>query len=94
MEGKIKQYRPNYFSGYENQIESFNSFEQLLNIDFVKKFSNHNNFYRYSLALGESYEDNNTLMAEYENGSVWWVVGFIDKKTLIYELPIFNPKEE
>lgn len=36
---KIKQYRPNYFSGFENVIVEFNTIEEFLNIDFVTNFT-------------------------------------------------------
>jgi hypothetical protein len=36
---KIVQYRPSYFSGYENEFSQFNTIEEFLNIDFVKNFT-------------------------------------------------------
>ena len=49
---KIKQYRPNLVTTTEdNQMVEFETTQELLNIDFVKKFSNRNNFYRYSLDI-------------------------------------------
>lgn len=36
---KIQQYRPNYFSGFEDIIAEFNTIEEFLNIDFVKNFT-------------------------------------------------------
>ena len=36
---KIYQYRPAYFSGFEQEIASFNTLKELLSIPFVKNFS-------------------------------------------------------
>jgi hypothetical protein len=95
MKGTIKQYRPAYFSGYENELSSFNSLKELLNIKWVKQFSKSKNFYRYSIDLADSYSSSrHTLMAEYKNGTEWWVIGFIDKNTEIKGIELFNPEEE
>lgn len=36
---KIKQYRPNFFSGFENEIVEFKTLEEFLNIEFVNNFT-------------------------------------------------------
>jgi chloramphenicol O-acetyltransferase len=92
MKGIIKQYRPAYVSGYENQSNKFNSLNELLNIDWVKYFTEHSDFYKFSISIAEQYQKNHALMAEYKNGESWYVIGFIDKDTckLLDELPIFN----
>lgn len=92
MKGIIKQYRPSFFSGFEIQQNRFETLEQLLNIEWVKKFSKYENFYRYSIDLAEHYETSHTLMAEYKNGNEWWIVGFIDKKTKIKGIETFKPE--
>jgi len=95
MKGTIKQYRPAYVSGYENELSIFNSLKELLNIKWVKQFSKSNNFYRYSIDLADSHPSSqHTLMAEYKNGSEWWVIGFIDKNTEIKGIELFKPEEE
>jgi hypothetical protein len=33
---KIKQYRPNFFSGFEDEVAEFKTLEEFLNIEFVK----------------------------------------------------------
>lgn len=68
---KIKQYRPNYYSGFDNEEADFNSVDELLNISWVKNFSNDRSFYRYSVS-------DDTLMAECNNGYDWYVVGILD----------------
>lgn len=95
MKGTIKQYRPGYFSGYVNHVSSFNSLKELLNIKWIKEFSKSKNFYRYSIDLADSYPSSrHILMAEYKNGTEWWVIGFIDKNTEIKGIELFNPKEK
>jgi len=90
---KIKQYRPNLVTTTEeNKIVSFETTEELLNIDFVKNFSNRDNFYRFSLSI-DNYFNQHSLMAEYDEGREWWVVGFIDNP-LEVNLPKWMPKEK
>lgn len=54
-----------------DEINEFNSLEELLEIPYVKKQTDRKTFYRYSLS-------ENHLMAEYESGYNWWVLGFIN----------------
>ena len=82
---RIKQYRPAFFTGYENETVEFTSTEELLEIGFVKNFSRNDNFYRYSLS-------DNALMAEYEDGRKWWVVGYIGYPSKV-SLPKWEPIE-
>jgi hypothetical protein len=37
---KIKQYRPNFFSGFEDEITEFKTLEEFLNIEFIKNTRN------------------------------------------------------
>jgi hypothetical protein len=67
----IKQHRPNFFSGFENKIKSFETLEELLAIDFVQNFANQDNFHQFSVE-----EIGNMLMAEYDGGATWYVVGY------------------
>lgn len=92
MKGKIKQYRPAYFSGFENQVNNFNSIDELLNIDWIKNFTEYKDFFRLSISLADGFTTEHHLMAEYKNGEDWYVVGSIDKDTckLSDELPIFD----
>lgn len=36
--GSIRQHRPSYFTGFENEVATFNSLEELLKIEFVDNF--------------------------------------------------------
>jgi hypothetical protein len=54
--------------GYPKALVEFNTLEELLAIPWVKSFSVHKTFYRYSVS---DYH----LMAEYRGGREWWVIG-------------------
>ncbi len=91
---KIHQYRPMFFDGYDNQINEFNSIDELLNIDWVKNFSlgmdekPNPHFHKYSI----SDDGRPTLMAEFEDGKTWYVIGFIDDIEPVKDLPPWRPK--
>lgn len=80
---KIIQHIPNYCDRFEPRSVEFSTLSELLSIDFVQRFRNLNNFYQFSIS-------NNRLMAEYENGYKWFVVGFLDEQ--FKELPKWEPK--
>ena len=92
---KIKQHRPSYVTGFENEVKEFSSLEELLNIEFVKSFTFQPNgelnldFHQFSISkeLGTY-----LLMAEYNKGSNWWVVGYIDDNEITKKLPIWQDK--
>lgn len=52
----------------ENPPVEFSTLDELLQIPFVKRFSKDENFYRYSI-------NKEHLIAEYNNGYSWWVIG-------------------
>lgn len=95
----IKQHRPAYFSGFDNEEKSFSSLEELLNIEFVNSFKLLPNgelnpdFHQYSISKEQSHIPNGCiLMAEYKKGLEWWVIGYINDNEIIKELPIWKPK--
>lgn len=88
MPRTIKQHRPAFFSGFENEVVSFDTLEELLAIPFVANFAQDMDhpFHRFSID-----GDGRTLMAEYDDGYVWWVVGFIDDASGL-DLPMWQPR--
>ena len=72
---RIRQYRPAYFTGFENATVEFDGVEALLAISFVTSFVNES-FHQFSIDTTNG--DNIALMAEYDDGNKWWVVGFLD----------------
>ena len=83
---KVTQHRPAFFEGFENEVIEVNTKEELLNIKFIKNFSEQPNFYRYSIT-------DNCLMAEFENGKKWWVVAHLEDFDSL-DLPKWQPPEE
>ena len=96
---RILQHYPNFVSGHESLEATYSNLDQLLSVDWVDHFSKdlHGNddsgFYRYSRSekcdfAKESYY---LLMAEYQEGTKWWVIGYVyDDDDIITQLPV-NP---
>lgn len=96
---KAEQYRPSYFSGFEQEQNHFDNTEQLLNIEWIKKFACRNNFHKFSLSRDSDKYDGkpqHTLMAEYNNGFEWWVVAFIGDEDIsgISDMPEWVAKDK
>lgn len=72
---KIHKYFPGFVDRPTPREDEFETLDQLLNIDWVKTWADRKDFYRFSLDCSPG---ENILMAEYNGGKVWWVVGFID----------------
>lgn len=94
-----EQHRPNFFSGFEQEKNTFSNTKELLNIEWIKNFTKHNNFYRFSLDRDYSKLSNiplHLLMAEYNDGFEWWVVAYIRDKNIsaLNDLPNWKPKEK
>jgi hypothetical protein len=82
----IKQHLPGYVTGFENEVGTFTTTTELLAIWFVACFGRIDGFYRYSLSREN---DITRLMAEYDAGTKWWVVGQIEGEPP--DLPIWQP---
>ena len=100
---EIIQYTPSFFSGFDNEVHEFNSLEQLLEIPFVKNITkislmgNGSKFYRFSYSTMSYASDESkryALMAEYNEGYEWWVIGYINDKEIISKLPVWEEKRK
>lgn len=84
---------PHYIKAKKSSSVVFHTLEDLLNIDHVSKFKiskfQEKPFFRFSLS--KETDKKYILMAEYDNGKSWWVVGFINQN--IEDLPTWNPLE-
>jgi len=71
-ETKINRFVEHYpaYCDYDPKSYGFDTLEELLNIEFVKRFKNQKGFCRYSYSSPH-------LMAEYNEGKKWWCVGSI-----------------
>ena len=87
---KITQHRPAFFEGFDNEVNEFSTTEELLNIPFVKTFGEEPDFFQYSVSPRTGEWAKSLLMAEYKNGTVWWVVGRLDSLEGI-TLPEWEP---
>lgn len=88
---KFIERRPNYFSGFEDSEYEVENFEQVLEIPFVKKFSENPRFHSYAVSVdinkNLSRDDENyykmDLMVmndwddEYNGCKEWWVIGHL-----------------
>lgn len=71
----IRQYRPAFFEGFKNETVEFSTTEDLLNVLFVKNFCGQ----EFSgFAISDEH-----LMATYENGKEWWIVGTLSDPKLV-----------
>jgi hypothetical protein len=98
---KIKQHIPAACEGDEPLEVEFNSLEELLEIPFVKKFSqcfycieNPNHYFK-QFSLSHYVDYIYLLIAEFEEHPhlpKHWVVGYIHREdTLVLDLPIWEP---
>ena len=88
---KFIERRPNYFSGFEDSEYEVDNFNQVLEIPFVKKFSENPKFHSYAVSVNINddlpRDDENyykmDLMAmydwddEYNGCKQWWVIGHL-----------------
>jgi hypothetical protein len=83
MDKEFIEHRPSYFSGFENITYKVTNFNEVLEIPFVKRFSEGNEFYSYALSIRFEPEYKLTLMAlydwddEYNGCKEHWVVGYL-----------------
>lgn len=73
---EIRRHIPNFVDMDEEEPETvkFSTVKELLEIPFVKSFSD-GDFHKFSIADDES---DPLLIAEYNEGRKWYVVGHID----------------
>ena len=92
---EAEQYRPNFFSGFEQEKNHFNNSNELLNIDWIKNFAKNDNFHRFSIKRDKhAGKPQHVLVAEYDNGFRWWVVALIRDKDIsrIDDVPEWEAK--
>ncbi len=91
MTHKIIQRVPAYFDNRDNEFKKgeFSNQEELESVDWIKNWMEPfrgYEFFRFSMA-------DNTLMAEYDEGRHWWVIGFVDNLPVDF-LPRWKPNNE
>jgi hypothetical protein len=88
---RIKQHIPNFASGIEPDVLDFSTKDELLKIWFVESYSKDPDF--SSFALSDYVEGVVLLMAIYDKGKRWRVIGYITGEN-IYSLDFKKWKEE
>lgn len=89
---KIRQHIPSFVTGADSKEIEFKTVEELLDIDWIKSWAeptdeNGRKFYRWSIDhcnVSNSYDIRNTLMIEKDEGTWWWVVGYLDNDATAY----------
>uniref|UniRef100_A0A6M3J1R8 Uncharacterized protein n=1 Tax=viral metagenome TaxID=1070528 RepID=A0A6M3J1R8_9ZZZZ len=84
----FRNYIPNFVEGVESKIIEVETTEQLLSLSFIKKWKDDKDFYRFSKS--KYFEDYYLLMAEFKEGKVWWVVGYLTGEKDKVELPMWK----
>lgn len=88
---KITEHIPVHAFGFsEAQTLDFHTTEELLSIDFVKSHIKQEGFSRYSIHV-RSGKIRAPLLAEYNNGKQWFVIGFLDGDLTNVVLPEWKP---
>jgi hypothetical protein len=86
---KITEHIPVYVTGIEAETTTCNSTGELLEIDYVKSHLKQPGFYRYTIHRSSS-NNRIPLLAEYNNGEKWLVIGFLDGDFAKIELPAWE----
>jgi hypothetical protein len=74
---KIRQHIPNCVSGFEPEIKEFSTLDELQQIWFVRIYITEKGFSHLAISTDNIPYDVNFLMAIYDKGKRWRVVGFI-----------------
>ena len=87
------QHVPGFVSGYNAKKAEASTWGELASVDWIDNYKIHDGkvFYRFSICNDEK---RYSLMAEFDNGDYWWVVGDLDQD--IPELPrwVYNEGKE
>lgn len=86
---KIKKYRPNFFTGFDDEYYEVSTKEELFESDLIKDCLGLPNYHRISYS--QHTENQLAIMLELNGGHEWWVLALVhepnDIKTLKEWLP-------
>lgn len=88
----IKKYRPNFFSGFEDEYYEVNTKEELFNSELIKPLTELPDFHRISYSPQS--ESQLAIMVELKEGYEWWVVALIHDKSDIETIKKWLPRIE
>lgn len=84
---QFKKHIPTFIdTGERPDWVSFKTLEDLLEEPFIKRFSDDESFYRYSMS------SEGHLIQEKNEGYNWWVIGYIKDPNQIVHLPKWEQK--
>lgn len=90
MSINFRGHRPGYFDGFDAPPSlEFEKLEDLLAMEWVKRFSHSEGFNYYALDSSKfpGRATQYSLMAVYKEGKEWWVVGFLTEGAETLGLP-------
>ncbi len=90
FQNRFVAHSPNAYELDKDDRVGFNTVEELLNIPSVRGMSEIKGFYRYSVSLTEHKFICYNLMAEYDGGLKWWVIGHLRDGSSL-KLPTWVP---
>lgn len=85
---RIERYRPAFVTGFEDEYAEVQTFDELMDVEWIKSWSENKDFYRYSICIDKTYNKNkqrtpsHNLMCELKNGAEWWVVAIIREENI------------
>lgn len=82
---KLKQHIPDFCDGFDRHEVEADTIEEILACPWVESWQRDDGFYRFEISEGRY------LMAVFNNGAKWWVVGYFDDATGV-DLPIWKAK--
>ena len=102
---KVTQHHPAFFEGFDNWTGEVTTLEELLALEFIARWREAPEFYRFSLqrdyvsrdyfAPGDPPQTISLLIAEVKEGREWWVVAKLEGEDLYAfgRLPEFGPSK-
>ena len=88
-----KRYRPAFFEGFTSEEGEVETVAELLSIPWIDSWSKEPGFHQFSLSRDDLYPTNGNLMAELDDGYLWWVVAKVwDDDIELCSLPLWESK--
>lgn len=92
---KFRGHRPGFIDADDAPPElAFDTLDELLAMDWVKGFSEHEHFNHYALGLHQTMfrgdKGEHHLMGVYKDGKEWWVIGYLSENATRLGLPIWK----
>jgi len=86
---ELKQHIPPFFDGFEPKLERIETAADLDGVDWLQSWRRHPDFYRFSVSREAGRMK--LLMAEFEKGRKWYVVGILSND--LPDLPAWVAKD-